>query len=323
MFEEERKRVSLKLDKEREEGDLTFCVVTDSHLDDYEDDTIENIKAVDSTAHFDFIVHLGDIVNGNLPRNYTMKIMKEEMKKYKNAIESKVFFPVQGNHDGYCNVTDVCTAPDIALEKDWYDVTSFTNEYENVIRREDDPWFYADYKEKRLRLIVLSSFSYEWTQKGEFRKVYALAPRQLEWLEKEALNLEEGWTVMLFSHDGPLRYYNQERYKEEPWNGNSKELMEAVLKAKRDRKIDVAAWFIGHWHGDLCNVVEKIPFVIVGSQTCYIPQLWLMPSTGDYEDRKRESVTQDLWDAVVWKSKEKKLHLIRFGAGKDKIVDYD
>lgn len=322
MFEEERARVSSILESEKKDADLVFAVVTDSHLDDYEEETLANIKAVDHRAHFDFLVHLGDMLNGNLPRNYTKHILKEEMERYRTAVQRGIFYPVQGNHDGFCNVSPVCTAPDMALEEDWCVATAFAAEYPNVRRGEQDPWFYADYPEQKVRLIVLASFSYQWTEKGEFQKLYELDPRQLEWLKTEALEVQADWTVMLFSHDGPLRYYAQEKYEEEPWNGNSRELMETVLCAKREKGFQVAAWFIGHWHGELCNIVEGIPFIIVGSQTCYIPQLWLMPEPGYYAPRRRGTVTQDLWDAVVWKKEKQELHLIRFGAGEDRIIHY-
>jgi len=43
-------------------------------------------------------------------------------------------------------------------------------------------------------------------------------------LSKEALKVDDGWTVMIFSHDGPLKLFDETKLDEEPWNGtNSKD----------------------------------------------------------------------------------------------------
>lgn len=322
FFEQEITNVTSTVEVKKTEADLVFAVVADSHLDDYEEDTISNIRAVDSRVHFDFVVHLGDFLNGNLPGKYTAKILKAEMEKYRSAIGNGIFYPVQGNHDGYCGDGINGTSTDIALDENWYAATSFTNEYQNLKREGNRPWFYVDFPDEKVRLIVVCSFSYEWTEEGGFRKLYRLEPAQIDWLKDEALMLDADWAVMLFSHDGPLRYYDKARYAEEPWNGNNKELMDALLDAKQERGFSVAAWFIGHWHGEVCRTVEGIPFVIVGSQTCYVPQLWLMPDSGHYEKRERGTVSQDLWDAVILNREKRELYLCRFGAGDDRVIHY-
>ena len=321
-FREEIENVASTLAAKKTEADLMFVVVADSHLDDYEEDTISNIMAVDRSVHFDFVVHLGDFLNGNLPGKYTESLLNEEMKKYRSATANGIFYPVQGNHDGYCKDTKNKTITDIVLDENWHAATSFTDAYPYLKRKDNDPCYYVDYPDKKVRLIILCSFSYEWDENGEFRKLYKLAPAQINWLKDEALMLDADWTVMLFSHDGPLRYYDQARYAEEPWNGNNKKLMDALLDAKQERGFSVAAWFIGHWHGEVCQIVEGIPFVIVGSQTCYIPQLWQMPDSGHYEMRERETVLQDLWDAAILNIEKRELYLCRFGAGDDRVIHY-
>ena len=211
----------------------------------------------------------------------------------------------------------------MVLDEDWYDATSFTENYPNLKRDGWKPYYYVDYPEKHIRLIILCSFSYEWQGDGQYRKLYEMEQAQIDWLKKEALMLEEDWTVMLFSHDGPLVHYDQERYVQEPWNGKNRELMDVLLRAGKERGFAVAAWFIGHLHGDVCRIVEGSPFVVIGSQTCYVPQLWLMPEAGHFETRKRETVTQDLWDAVTLNLEKRELYLCRFGAGKDRVIYYE
>ena len=75
-FQEEIKRISDKLKKKRQNATLMFALVADSHLDDWEEDTCYNIQAVDAAVEFDFIVHLGDFMNGNIPKGYTKRILE-------------------------------------------------------------------------------------------------------------------------------------------------------------------------------------------------------------------------------------------------------
>ena len=55
-FKQEIQRVSDLMDKDI--YDLAFMIVTDSHLDDYEADTIQNMQAVDKKISYDFICPL-------------------------------------------------------------------------------------------------------------------------------------------------------------------------------------------------------------------------------------------------------------------------
>ena len=300
--------------------DLTFALVADSHLDDWEEETIAHIRAVDEKVHFDFVVHLGDFMTGNLPRKWTARILRERTTAYLQATENGVFYPVQGNHDGFCEDTPEGVGCDRILDEDWYAATDFTEQYSGVSRKKEKPYYYVDYEELQVRVIILCSFSYRITPEGAYQKIYEMSREQLEWLGGEALAVGEEWAVMLFSHDGPLKYFDQDKLSEEPWGGTNRELFDTVLQARKERGFEVAGWFIGHWHGDLCQVVEDIPFVIVGSQTSYVPWLWPMPDTGRYEPRCLEDETRDLWDCVIWSRETKTLRLIRFGAGEDRQV---
>lgn len=302
--------------------DMSFILLADSHLDDYEEETIENIQAVDDRVSYDFIVHLGDFMNGSFPKGQTARILKEEIAMYRNAVKSGIFYPVQGNHDGYCETDYVRRAQDIVVDEEWYEATAFTKEYGNVMREGKNPYFYADYEQKKLRLIFLCSFSYKWTEDKRYQKLYKVSIEQLEWLRREALAVDEDWTVMLFSHDGPLKLYDQDKIAQEPIGESARVLLKTVLDAWAECGFSIAGWFIGHWHGELCQVVEGIPFIIIGSQTSYVPQLWSMPEKGHYEKREIGTLSQDLWDSVAWDKAGRKLYLFRFGAGKDRCITY-
>ena len=323
-FAEEVNRVANLLKSRQAGAHLTFALVTDSHLDDFEEDTVRNIREVDAQVSFDFVGHMGDFLNGGFPPAVTRKVLKEEMELYRGATGKRVFFPVQGNHDGHIDFCGNGLHSDMALDEDWFAATEFVGATPGVVRKDNAPYYYVDYADKKIRLVILCSFSYVWEEATKtYQKLYRMADAQLKWLDEEALALDSGWTVLFLSHDGPLSYFDEARLSEENWEGsNKKELLDLIQTARKERGFAIAAWLIGHWHGELCETVEGINYIVVGSQTCYVPQLWDMPEKGYYSPRKPGTVTQDLWYGVSLHLNERTLYFTHFGAGDDHVVTY-
>ena len=99
-------------------------------------------------------------------------------------------------------------------------------------------------------------------------------------------------------------------------------LIGAVLQEKNKRQFDIAGWFVGHYHGDYIGKIRGINFILTGSQTAYVPQLWKMPPGGNFAARTLDTVNEDLWDSVLINKKEHKIKIIRFGAGEDRSIEY-
>ena len=296
------------------EYDMVFAMATDSHLDNSMEDFAENIKAVSSEVNFKCFAHMGDFLNGNLPRSVTKKVLKEQMALYLDAVAPKPFYPAQGNHDGFWG--------DMAIDSEWFEATNFTNEYKNVTRPEGKQYFYADFEEEKVRFIIVGTFFYEGFDDGTpFKKRDGIDDAQAQWLENEAFNVKEGWTVFLFSHEVPLYGFEEKsKYEETPIH-NGARIFQSLVKKSKENKFDVAVWFIGHHHGDNHVCIDGINFVTVASQTAYVPQLWPM-KFGYYPERELNTKTEDLWEIAVWNKKEKTVNLIRFGAGVDRVVNY-
>lgn len=149
-FKQEIQRLSDFCDERK--FDLAFMLAADSHLDDYEEDTILNMQAADSFVSYDFLVHLGDFMTGNMPKGYTAKVLRQEMNQYRSAVKNGVFYPVQGNHDGYCVSSFMGRSCDIVVDEDWYEATDFTREYQNVTREE----------KVRIIMQIILSRSFGW-----------------------------------------------------------------------------------------------------------------------------------------------------------------
>lgn len=322
-FVEEQNRVASLLEEKKKGAALTFALVTDSHLDDFEEEAWENIRQVDTRVGFDFVGHMGDFLNGSFPPAVTRSVLKEEMDGYRGATRKGVFYPTQGNHDGFTDLFSNQSHNDVALDEDWHEATRFVDDYPGVVRKGDAPYYYVDYSEMKIRLVILCSFSYQLDREADrYRKLYEMSTEQLIWLRDEALALEADWTVLFFSHDGPYKYFDEALLTEEPDVSRRKELLEVVHGAKAERGFSIAAWLIGHWHGELCEKVQGINYVIVGSQTCYVPQLWPMPEKGYYSPRTPGTVRQDLWYGVSLHPEERTLYFYHFGAGDDHVVTY-
>lgn len=317
-YEQEVKRVAEKVSEHK--GDFLFSLVADSHLDNSLPDTLANINAVDKAVNFDCLIHLGDFLNGNIPKNYTKEILKSQMSQFRESINNKPFYPAQGNHDGYF---DLLTATDMAIDEDWAEAIGFVDGYDNVSHPEGKPYFYVDYPEKHIRFVIICSFCYTGFYEGTgFCKRYGLDERQIEWLREEAFNIGTEWSVMLFSHDTPFSCFDEAELFENNVRVNGNLTFKTLLECQKEHGFDVPAWFVGHFHGEYINSFFGINFVLIGSETAYVPQLWDMPEGGFYCERELDTETEDLWDSVVLDKAERKVRLIRFGAGEDREISY-
>lgn len=299
---------------------FSFAVVADSHLDNSLDDTLANIRAVDSKVPFDCAVHLGDFLNGGFPRKIVKGLMAEQMELFCQCIGSGKFYPVRGNHDGFANLIKGGT--DIRLDTDWYDATNFVDDYDNVTRDVGKPYFCVDFPENKVRLIIINSFFYKEVNDDEVKgNQNGIDDEQFNWIADVALDVGEGWTVMAFSHDTPFAEFNDSACIDNPRiNGNC--VMELIKKASAEKGFDFAAWFVGHFHGDYIGEINGLNFILVASETAYVPTLWDMPEGGYYPERVLGTDTEDLWDAVVLDKANRKVRLFRFGAGEDREIGY-
>lgn len=60
-------------------GDLCFVTLSDTRLLDSGEQTRERIRNLDRELHFDFLVHLGDILIGGCPQKVSRRILREEV----------------------------------------------------------------------------------------------------------------------------------------------------------------------------------------------------------------------------------------------------
>lgn len=94
-----------------------------------------------------------------------------------------------------------------------------------------------------------------------------------------------------------------------------------LLRQAQKRGILLGGWFAGHYACDHEATFCHIPFFLIDSVR---PQ----PVKSAFRDvrkcteRKLGTETEDLWDALIVKPAQRRIHLLRFGAGEDCVFNY-
>ena len=304
--------------KNRKKG-IAFVMLTDTKLCDTVDDTAENIRTADSNIYFDFIIHMGNFINGNNPRNISMTLLDNEFKKISGMISKKEFYPVQGRTDGYRDETFYGQlAMNIMTNELWDKHICFVDDYKKVSRPEKKPYYYVDYDEQKVRIIVLCAFDYQINERiGYYVRNCEIDAEQAQWLAEDALKPDDEWTVLIFSGAIPGSVFETGKY---PfiYQGYSTEPILRIVQEAQENGVNVACWFSGGYGYDCIDKIAGINFVLIDSQ---IPQAARQGNDIIF-NRYIGTKNQDCWDAVMLNTEDREIKLFRFGYGDDRVIKY-
>ncbi|MBQ4320711.1 MAG: metallophosphoesterase [Oscillospiraceae bacterium] len=319
-------------------GALAFALVTDTHLSDTGDDTRAAMQEADAQIGYEFVIHLGDFLNGFNPPKLTERLYREETAAYAAAIRANKLFVVQGNHDGFRDETWYGQNIPDAKPNDWYHAqTRFIDAYGETTHHGDDPFYYADIAEHKLRLICMCSLDNTFLPEEKKWKTWnAVSQAQYEWFCREAVQVPDGWTVIVCSHIPPVAIHREDLDEgglAEKHGRDCCDVLCAMINRQKaviggeevdfeNRDVSVAAWLFGDIHGDTQRKYKDLTLISTASQTAYIPQLWSLDYGKFPSPRTLGTPDQDCWDSVVLDRDARKLYFFRFGAGEDRIVDY-
>ena len=297
-------------------------MLTDTHLSNEGNDTVNNISSVDSEIGFDFLIHLGNITNGDNPEKITRQLMKWEIEKYKNSVKNKKLLISQGNTDGYRNERYLGQLSlNMMTDEIWSAETEFLNSYDNIKKPLEKPYYYIDFPKKNFRVVVLCSYFYQIdTQINMYEKYERISVEQARWLKNEALNCK-GMVVLIFSHKIPKSRFSTGK---DPliYNGCSLEPILAILQQAKKNGVNIVGWFSGGYNYDSEIEVGGINHIVIDSQVPHNPPQNTHEWARYSKNRDLKTVNQDCWDAVVVDKKERKIKMFRFGAGEDRILEY-
>ena len=311
-----------KLHALREPDGLCFALLAGTAVSDFADHTDENIRAVDAQTHFDGVIHLGDILNGSIPENASRFVLSQELARFQNATASGKLYIACGDDDGFRNeryVGQIVTG--IVTDERWYEETAYLESYVNLHRPRNKPYYFVDFYDRKMRLIFLSSHLPQIDEQEElFEKSCQYGVEQLAWLKTEALQLPEGWAIFLFSHALPKSRFETGA---DPWNYMEYASEPAMMLLRQAQKhgIRIGGWFAGHYACDYETTFCHIPYFLIDSVRPQ-PIKSLFPNVRKCTERGLGTETEDLWDVLLLKPNQRRIYLLRFGAGEDRVFDY-
>lgn len=328
-FEEEVQKTVKSIKELTNENCLVFSLLSDIHIHpEKEEDmkrfdrTVENMKAVHSLCDIDAIFYLGDLefVNSVMHGNYwTEDIMNRELIKLRNKLLScneNTFF-VAGNHDG------ISARP--SNPKNWYDKMIDKSKVQSV---ENQGYFYVDFPKHMVRAVCLMDSHLERPEDVAF---YGYTPEQLDWIANTALDIPEGYKVLIFTH---ITLHSEQRMDSQKNSADLAGIFNAFQnKCKYESEI-VSADFTNRNEGSICALFGAHDHVQWAGKSCGIPFMqcetpsnlihlpqhesgWNLPVGFVPVERKMYDLSEDLWDTVIFDTKENIIHVIRFGAGND------
>ena len=318
---------------------LVFTILTDSHenLQDPEslalvDSTYKNISRVNKLVSSDAIIHLGDFLWHDDIENYrNWDGVNAHLASNISRLRSigPPVYPIIGNHDGLLG--------QYVDESKTYDAM-YKGEDSRSVHDGRSPWYYCDYPEFKTRVAFLSIPSLDNVTDGY--RMYGINVNQMRWIAGTALNVESGWRVLFCGHISPCQPNNG-------FHASSREVLAGLCKAFQNNSVyenkqwgisvdyssksdtKILAYICGHAHADAIVTDNSVfidyqfvfPVVVIGACNRIV--------YGNDSDgyvchlRVPGTVTDDLWDTMVYRPDLKKLFFIRFGSGNDREIDVE
>ena len=271
-----------------QKNDFRFAYITDTRLADCGKKAAEEISELDKDFGFECVVHGGNVLNGNNPEKISMELFGWEMERYSSAVKSGVILPVQGEKDGW---RDECFTGQLAMnmmtDDVWFESTAFIK----ASRPENKPYYYVDFEDKKVRIVVTCSYFYQYSKEDElFEKFKGFEAKQLSWLKNDALCPPEGYTVIVFSHTVPKTRFEtgKDPFIYKTWSTEQNLML--LQRAKRLNCVDIAGWISGGYDNEEAIEVGGINYITTKSG--FASGCWYAVSV-DKQERKLNLVSSE------------------------------
>lgn len=291
------------IQKYRNGSSLVFTLLADSHMtvNGTWKETAATLRKVNDVVHSDAIIHLGDLGDGTLSREYC-KYYADIVLKDMKEVNPKVYMAV-GNHDTnyFRGNLDLLTKDEI--------YNYYLADIKAAGKREKQLWYYDDYENQKLRLYFLHSYDFHEQPK------YGYSMEEIEWLVKTLCTLPDDYRVIIFSHEAPIARLDY--WASEVRNGEK--LLEELERWHCAHDKRIMAFIHGHTHADYIFEERVFPIISIGCSKCeYFTDK--KPEGSVTYRRVRHTVTQELWDTLIVDTEENTLRFVRFGAGLDREI---
>lgn len=310
-FEAEMADTITKVRSFQQEPNLTFFLMTDIHAyanlrsdyvagtDELYKTTVENIRYLLSNVPCDYVVNLGDSIEG-----YTTSAQAQTQG---NAVTNEIrkieapYISIIGNHDD--NRYHMSSNNERFTVGTRYQV--FINPTRQPVADATGLNYYIDFDAFKIRLVCLNSVS---------GYGYSYDSATCTWLTGTALNTPEGYAVLVFTHVAPVGAWN--------YNNTTPTNSATVVTALQNHG-NVIGILCGHNHVD-----DTFTTPFIGATLCCAkfenengdPTKW--PAGSVKPTRTLGTATEDCWTVVVLRPGSRKINLVRFGAGEDYELSY-
>ena len=206
-----------------------FMFITDEHWEMNAKQSPKLANYLSETTGINKIFSGGDRVD----HGYDISVAREFMK----ALGNDNYYPAAGNHD----------FGDYGDESLLY-ASSFMHlsQKSNVTWGDEGSlYYYVQDDAKKIRYIVLQAFEPNPTKEG-LNVTIEYNDEQIEWFKNEALNVDEGYTILIFSHVFLYGYDSSQEFMIPTTFKGYSEMYDAV--ADYDGKGEIAAVLQGHFH---------------------------------------------------------------------------
>ncbi|MBQ8350857.1 MAG: metallophosphoesterase [Clostridia bacterium] len=275
-------------------GMSSFFFVTDTHWENNNKKTFDIANYLYEEAGIQHLVFGGDYINGST----TIEAAEPKVAAFLAAMETfrGDWYAVRGNHDNN-GAWEPETAGDVWTDAEYYEKF---HQYSANAREDGELYNYVDDADAKIRYYFFDDGS--TNPYGATDVNTAAYATQMAWLKETAATLEEGWGIVVVQHR-PRDFANQ---------------LLPVLN-EIDKTNDVIAVFGGHHHRDLSTLTDGGYYIITttsdaGGST----------SAGDPITPNRTPGTsiEQLMEIVQIDRVNRKVYLIRVGAGASRVFDY-
>lgn len=199
-------------------------MMSDAHLRQNAQHIVDNVEASSAWANLvgnDFIMMSGDFIIGDRDKQTSLGLIDTAIEAA-GSHGSVPVYAVRGNHDvnmDYKIGTDpetgkaIYSTADRITDEEFYDHAIAHNEA-TIVTDPANPYggyYYVDFSKQKIRMICLNTTEIRKdvdilnSTKSEFQRNGAFSIEQLTWLADTALQVPEGWAVMMISHIPPIK----------------------------------------------------------------------------------------------------------------------
>lgn len=321
---------------------LSSLIRDNARIFQYSNNHIKNMVELTNMVDVDLIVLGGDIADGSTSKPQQKSALKQIMSTLQ--LSNCAFLACKGNHD----------------DNMWFARTLCGNQYDlrNVIKSNEmtqlltDPVRYqkgihvTDFQTsyidiKGIRHITLNTSDVPYKLDNNGNPMFytlesvAYSAKQLQWLVDTLASTPDNFKVCIYQHIGFGDTYSKQNYS----SYNVDQLMQilnafqhhkciqvfnddpnfktAINADFTNNKATILYGMHGHYHNDKLMKWKDINIISTG---CSAPIPRHLDGTGLLDKRELQTLSEDLFDVMIYTPSKKKIKLLRYGAGKDREI---